>query len=1013
MVINALGLSPLHEPPRSSSIIPCYDIVLVHEFGGHPAQTWEPLRPTDSRYDEWPNARVFTFGYNETSHHPYGREELLGHAERLLWALSQQRKEEDTRLRPIIFVGRGGGGIIIKKALVTARLDTRYRDIYSLTFGVSFYGMPHEATSEMSWGDIASAIARARLLNVGLQGEDPVDVLRPDDALGLTEISSAFVRIPELLLISDMEISPDVGIDTKVKQYPLPGDVDGSPTPQLLPEVIKLIQEEAPKAKKGALSKEYYQALQLLRPHKVRRKQAPTPPTRGTCSWIETREPFVGWWRRVGARLLWIRGDMGCGKTYLGRHIVRLVSDPPLPKEGGRRRPESVAYCCLGDMMDEHKTIEGVLGWLLHDLLLARPELAPAAKLKGNRPVCDFAFYDVQQLWASVIFEATKDGGYLTLVVDEIDQLSVDRSIDDFVRCITGSDLPTITSGRVRVLVLSRNQERVEAALWGYNFSRYDITADDTTPDIAKTTQEVLAVVRRYPKGAAIAHDIEEQIEHGANGMYIWARLALSEAVKQLAPDNQQAAGANQLTHGIFPLFDQYLEQFSKSSTKQAGEDESLTRNVLFWLTYQAEPMKEKELQMACALVDEAAEDVRDRTWFEVDISDPGIHAFISRHPNMKRSILQNCAPLARTGPDGRIGAPQPQPQPLLLPPNNHALYHCNPSHANRNISLLCADYLLQPAFRDPGPGYGTSTEDHEAWLDKVDDRELAHAFVRYASLFWIYHARAAGRPFDADLAQWSEPRHRRLLDVVGGDGGGGGGGGHALSWVEVWWAETRGEGGEGFPGPGLDLGGYFPDEGRRLEEGDDRGGGAGGGGGGGDASGGWEDLAGDATPGDDGSRAASELVDLAHAEELALARELEVGISSLMRWMGQLKTDVTARMEKSERIIKDLQRLQTLVSEGSLDPKVANGMVTELEEKVEAAKQEADSARVDAERARAEADRAKAEADNKDREYQELQEKNIVMEKRMEMLRETMRRTVGVLAEQKKSRSSWIPFRG
>jgi hypothetical protein len=93
----------------------CFSIVLVHEFGGHPAQTWEPLRPTGNGYDEWPNARVFTFGYNETSHHPYGREELLGHAERLLWALSQQRKEEDTRLRPIIFLGRGGGGIIIKK----------------------------------------------------------------------------------------------------------------------------------------------------------------------------------------------------------------------------------------------------------------------------------------------------------------------------------------------------------------------------------------------------------------------------------------------------------------------------------------------------------------------------------------------------------------------------------------------------------------------------------------------------------------------------------------------------------------------------------------------------------------------------------------------------------------------------------------------------------------------------------------------------------------------------------
>ncbi|KAH6641859.1 hypothetical protein F5144DRAFT_627813 [Chaetomium tenue] len=1027
MAISALGLSALHEPPRSSGITPCYDIVLVHEFGGGAAQTWEPLRPKDA---EWPNARVFTFGYNETSHHPYGREELLSHANRLLWALSRQRKEEDTRLRPIIFVGRGGGGVIIKTALVTARLDTRYRDIYFLTFGVAFYGMPHEATSDMSWEDIASAISRARLFNQDLEEESMImDVLRPGDALGLTEVSAAFVRIPSLLLISDMEISPDVGIDTKVREYPLPGGADGSPTPQLLPEIIKLVQEEAPKAKKGGLSTEYYRALQLLRPHEIRREQAPTTPTPGTCTWIETRGPFEGWWHRRGARLLWIRGDMGCGKTYLARHIMRLVSDTPLLKAGERRRPETVAYCHLGDMAEEHKTVEGVLAWLLYDLLLARPELVPVAKLKGSRPVCDFAFYDVQQLWTSVMFEATKDGGYLTLVVDEIDALSAKGSIDDFLRCITGHDLPTVNSGRIRVLVLSRNQERVEAGLWGYNFSRYDITADDTTPDIARTTEEVLAAVKRYPKGAAIADDIEQQIKHGANGMYLWARLALSEAAKQLAPNNQQAAGSNQLTHGIFPLFDQYLKQFSDSSAKQAEEDKNLTKIILFWLSYQAEPMKDKELQLACALVGEAAEDVRDQTWFEVDMGDPGIHAFISRHRNMERAVLQNCAPLARVGPDKRIGAVHRSLQEYLRSPRptgtsnstlNHALYHCNPSHAHRNISLLCADYLLQPAFRDPGAAYeaGTGSTDYyrpgaelpddrrEAWLDKVEDRVLAHAFVRYAALFWIYHARAAGPPFDADLAKWSEPRHRRLLDVRGYGRGDGDGGGHALSWVEVWWVETRGEGGEGFPGPELDLGGYFPDEGRRLEEDGD-----GGGVGGGDAGGGWEDLAGEAVSGISGA-AGSELATGAYAEELALARELEIGISGLMRWMGQLKTDVTVRMEKSERIIKDLQRLQALVVEGTLDPKVVNGMVTELEEKVEAAKRETDSARADAEKARVDADRARIEADHKDREYQELREKNQVMEKRMEVLRDAVRRSVDVLAEQKTSRSSWIPFR-
>lgn len=82
--------------------------------------------------------------------------------------------------------------------------------------------MPHEATPDMSWEDITSAISMARSLNQGPEQDGTMDVLLPDDALGLTEISSAFVRIPGLLLISDMEISPDVSQATLNSQPPGP-----------------------------------------------------------------------------------------------------------------------------------------------------------------------------------------------------------------------------------------------------------------------------------------------------------------------------------------------------------------------------------------------------------------------------------------------------------------------------------------------------------------------------------------------------------------------------------------------------------------------------------------------------------------------------------------------------------------------------------------------------------------------------------------------------------------------
>ena len=69
----------------------------------------------------------------------------------------------------------------------------------------------------MSWDDITSAMSRARAVNQGLQGVTTMDLLRPDDALELTEISAAFVRIPSLLLISD-----EVGLDVS-QSIPIPG----------------------------------------------------------------------------------------------------------------------------------------------------------------------------------------------------------------------------------------------------------------------------------------------------------------------------------------------------------------------------------------------------------------------------------------------------------------------------------------------------------------------------------------------------------------------------------------------------------------------------------------------------------------------------------------------------------------------------------------------------------------------------------------------------------------------
>jgi hypothetical protein len=76
---------------------------------------------------------------------------LYSHSNILLKLLQSERPASENG-RPIIFVGHSLGGIIIKSALIHAsKLKGNYRDIYSSTIGVLFFGTPHQGTRSNPW----------------------------------------------------------------------------------------------------------------------------------------------------------------------------------------------------------------------------------------------------------------------------------------------------------------------------------------------------------------------------------------------------------------------------------------------------------------------------------------------------------------------------------------------------------------------------------------------------------------------------------------------------------------------------------------------------------------------------------------------------------------------------------------------------------------------------------------------------------------------------------------------
>ena len=140
------------------------DIVAVHGLNGDAFKTWTHpngrLWLRDFLPDQVPGARVFSFGYPSEVAFTTAKGKLLDFARSLLESLKSRRLGERLQCRPLIFVCHSMGGIVVKQALITARLDLdNYGDIQESTRGCLFLATPHRGSESVLWPSILANIA--------------------------------------------------------------------------------------------------------------------------------------------------------------------------------------------------------------------------------------------------------------------------------------------------------------------------------------------------------------------------------------------------------------------------------------------------------------------------------------------------------------------------------------------------------------------------------------------------------------------------------------------------------------------------------------------------------------------------------------------------------------------------------------------------------------------------------------------------------------------------------------
>ncbi|KAL4907100.1 hypothetical protein BDW74DRAFT_189665 [Aspergillus multicolor] len=193
----SIGLTILHDHPNAT-----IDIFVTHGLNGDPFDTFyhagrDVYWLRDFLKDDFPTARIMVFGYDVDICRLWNQVSqgcISGYAADLLGSLSGCRKNEQTRMRPLLFIAHSLGGLVVQQALVAAR-ESRIeyiREIETHTMGICFLGTPHRGANLATWAERFT-----RMFNIFRPANHQIVSLLKRQSRALHEMRRSFYNILE------------------------------------------------------------------------------------------------------------------------------------------------------------------------------------------------------------------------------------------------------------------------------------------------------------------------------------------------------------------------------------------------------------------------------------------------------------------------------------------------------------------------------------------------------------------------------------------------------------------------------------------------------------------------------------------------------------------------------------------------------------------------------------------------------------------------------------------------
>jgi WD40 repeat protein len=606
-VRGPLGLNLLYEPSE-----PLVDFIFVHDLRGGSRKTWSK---TESPSHYWPqrwlplepelkNVRIHSFGYSSDWGERKGSALAIHDFGRALI------EEVNTSLRlnrhqtPLVFVGYGTGGLVIKKAFLIAKLDPSLHRLASRFQSIFFIATPHpgaEAPQRLenvlrnmlrfsgakpNLSDLKSGSGAIQSINdefrhvyKGIQLWSFLETLSSGSLGLIVDKDSGVLGLPNenvRLLNADHR---------GVCKFDAPADNNYRTICNAFISAIDGLEDTWYSNRKDDHQTEMKTITEFLgvadRPeadlaHVVDKR------TDGSCIWLTKLPDFQLWIEgdEGAPKVFWLTGEPGTGKSVLAGHVVNYLE----------QRGSEHYYFFFKDGDAMKSTVSQLLRTLAWQMAFASAAFRrQLLEMHRNGDTVDKR--DERSLWRAVflngIFQSTFSQP-VVWVIDGLDECSNSLALLPLLSKVN-KNIP------LKIFITSRPSMQVERL-----FEQEKILKYSASPNLESSMSDIRLHVEAQSHYLPVdddnlngRKDLIDQIVDKSNGKFLWASLV----TQKLSTANSEAQ-IRDILKSVPEGMDSYYRRIL-DDLLTSPRNVNLVKAILRWTVCAARPLTTDELKDA------------------------------------------------------------------------------------------------------------------------------------------------------------------------------------------------------------------------------------------------------------------------------------------------------------------------------------------------------------------------------------------------------------------------------